>query len=913
MSVTLEHIFHDLIRTGNSSGDINLLRTKYIIQCIENNTLEEFERNLIGNKKISKIIKEDLLDFYKELNFKLTLKELWNMPTDFIKYIYDEYDSYVINKSEDNFIIRTEVARILRKINLLDEDDSILVKSKCFVTNVKNSTTLDTLFEICNSQNNLNKKEQEMLKNSDYPKSLNKSSKINYLSGDDADLNAYLYLKYNEKLDEITQIDDNGNTEIIAEYRNANKEVRSMKITNNKNEFEVELRKKNNKFLRIAKINITNFLYIHVEYRKKVMDVFFRHEILTEFFIQNFYKNNKHLEVDKADFFLFYNNFYQSSNFISNGNMIEKIYEFYKVYGRKNSARLLNLMKSMGNGSYLWCNTTSGFNPSVELCNKIKDDNSLNVLDKLEMYMKILNPIGPEDLALIAREPNNLSITIKIEYIFKLILNYIAERDDAYDLILGMTFIYKGKQVDITKYCDIIAVGLMCHEGFDIEYRTKVKSKYTFNENTIDISNVQNSIYKKKGLNTIVNTAKILFISRYFNWNNDRSIETNHIIIKNLISNEIIIPDYATENIHTKNMYEQGVNVHDTGRDSRTVNIAIEFLKMKFPSDDRILNYYDDFVQYVITNNLGEKLAPALGVNLETGINYVYNFPKDYNGGLLTHTHNKILTVSNFSSNIKLFFGKLWYFSETYEEQDLDEERLIAERKIIKSGLINALIRCNQNDFTDAAWSNVIKSRHDKLYTRYHVICFPGRLQNIVASVLDNRIKDSDGKLLSLEVYNYVEEEKTGPEEIIPENENLDEIGQYLVFFSQTLQDVKVDVPKFYSELYNYIHNLNNGQISKFAERRVNLNIPSVIYYTIMIANDKITPELSLVSDYEDMFDIQPYLDKYLQKEQEQWEEAHPEYMAKIEANRLKQKEIAEKRRKVMENQQNRIKTPKSP
>ncbi len=413
-------------------------------------------------------------------------------------------------------------------------------------------------------------------------------------------------------------------------------------------------------------------------------------------------------------------------------------------------------------------------------------------------------------------------------------------------------------------------------------------------------------------------------MSKYYKFDETHIKHTYKFIIKTLSTGEFVEPNYKAA--QRNDIYARGVGVHSDNRDEKTaraVNILIKSWNVK---DKEVFEpYYDEFVDYFSRLKSPQKdyVIAVLGKNPETGEEYKRK-SSDF-GGLLTANR---ISAGGTMIDPKELIARFWHFAETYEDDSLkgkskeEQERLRKlETEDIKNGLLGGLARSYNIDHTDED-IEIARKVNNVILAKGHVVCDPGKLQNMAVSTITGRLKDENGKYVHIDSFDVTKEEE---EEEMTTVYNLEDITTYLSpFINFTMYDEEMraeNVEQFYEKLFEYLYNLSQGNVLTFSA--TNLDPPAVVYYTIMMTGTgkdvEINPNLSLTDVFEDMFDISPYLQKYEASERQAWNEAHPEQVKAKEEARKKAQALQERARKVRERQERHRKyretgrTPSSP
>jgi hypothetical protein len=404
----------------------------------------------------------------------------------------------------------------------------------------------------------------------------------------------------------------------------------------------------------------------------------------------------------------------------------------------------------------------------------------------------------------------------------------------------------------------------------DIFFQAKIIARFQYIRNEI----LEDIIITLIGMNSGVNFNLPMHYNNYINieLNKDGSIEPYKRIAKLLLygrHEEFYIDNFAihilslslnedyfnhrrfVRRIIRNNNNDNSIDIHSGDRDEKTKELFEIFIGRWNPNKSDIEKYFNDFWEYTKTLLTNDRIILLRVLGVDENLNKITYNKGDF-GGLLS-------SYSLQGINPKEFLARFWYFASTYEDNtnDIEVERLNIKKSIM-SGLINAL----QNDTKN---SN-------------HVVCDPGKIQRIVISTLQGRIKDKLGNVIYIDdlIYN----EKSNDHHIVININNYNNVELCLKPFIDTLNGILTyNSNEFFKELFIYINNLYNGNVPGF-DKSI-LDPVYVIYYCIMMARTQdgieIKPELSLMSNYEDMFNINDYKRIYLNDDITEYENTHPE------------------------------------
>lgn len=274
------------------------------------------------------------------------------------------------------------------------------------------------------------------------------------------------------------------------------------------------------------------------------------------------------------------------------------------------------------------------------------------------------------------------------------------------------------------------------------------------------------------------------------------------------------------------------VDVHSFDRDKKTKK-AISLL-IEEPITKKEVNVnFEEFWQ--ARNNLSTEqknaLLRVLGVddNFREGNRIQGDF-----GGLLSGN----VTFYGINIDPKELIARFWKFASNKEY----------EKENLKLSVQLALIDSLQNDGKN----------------KNHVVCNPGKIQRLAVSILQGRLKDEKGKYIDIDGYlNNEDEDKNVNKEYI---ETYTAIEHYFNNFMSQIFSIEETRPKtvdqLITEILKYIQNLKDGFVPGYG--RVYLNPGYVMFYFTMIFVGKngyqVDPELSIASNYEDMFSVKEFV-----------------------------------------------------
>lgn len=327
------------------------------------------------------------------------------------------------------------------------------------------------------------------------------------------------------------------------------------------------------------------------------------------------------------------------------------------------------------------------------------------------------------------------------------------------------------------------------------------------------------------------------------------------------------------------NRYAGGINVHAEGRDQRTL-AAIQTLVASWnPEVAEIEQEFTHFWKAVgaLNTKLQKPLLRTLGVDINQ--EPVHQQSTHDFGGLLTGGDQAITLIHGghvLKINARELIARFWHFANAYipEADDITVApgaSLELVRDTIRTGIVNGLADGLQQDSK----------------TSSHVVCDPGKVQRLVVSTLQGRLKGADGKVVDVDDLGL---NKTAMKSAVVHDEaqvnhndqvqqpvhavqNLNEIGQYLQPFIDDLANTQPkDANEFFIHLFRYRDNLEVGNTSFFGGQPINLSSDSVVYYVRMmepaiwekgkmIVSAEINPEKSLMAQLGyDVFRVDDYL-----------------------------------------------------
>lgn len=279
--------------------------------------------------------------------------------------------------------------------------------------------------------------------------------------------------------------------------------------------------------------------------------------------------------------------------------------------------------------------------------------------------------------------------------------------------------------------------------------------------------------------------------------------------------------DQPTQNV---NIYSQGINVHSGKRDLKTkeaINLLIESWN---PTEKDVEKYFNKFWEERHSLNTKQKNALLRVLGVDDNLNLVES-GKDEFSGLMTGR----ITIFDINISPKEFIARFWRFAlKSNEPENL--------KLSIQMGLIDSL-------------------QTDK------VVCNPGKIQRLVVSALQGRLKKEDGTFVDIDGFSEEIIDKT------QEIQNINVIHHYIEPFIGQIFGIEELRPKNITELFDSIFEF----IFNMHKNGINLCSKVVIYYFIFVSIDKngisLNDKLSIASNYEDMFDVDDYKTLYLEKD----------------------------------------------
>lgn len=330
--------------------------------------------------------------------------------------------------------------------------------------------------------------------------------------------------------------------------------------------------------------------------------------------------------------------------------------------------------------------------------------------------------------------------------------------------------------------------------------------------------------------------------------------------------------------------YEIGINIHSSGRVGRTNEAIKTLIEYWNPTEDDISYYFSEFWKdlQLIKNKIKlEAILDTLGLNSNGSYRNIKN-TQSFNG--LLNGINGIVTLNNIKiAGIELI-ARFWHFACTYKPED--NEKIENEISNIKQAIFNNLEDGLEND------------ENKQLDYSEHVVCDDGKVQRLVCSTLQGRLKDKNGLYVDIDKLglNIVKNKKKLSNRIT----NLEIIHQYMQPFIamlnsqkeiensinksemfQGISDTSVGncIPKsaneFFRAVFEYIDKLESGKIAGFIGENIMLDIHKVVYYVRMmsptgIKNElDINPNTSIINtyselyNYPDLFQVEDYMSQF--------------------------------------------------
>uniref|UniRef100_A0A6C0AFS2 Uncharacterized protein n=1 Tax=viral metagenome TaxID=1070528 RepID=A0A6C0AFS2_9ZZZZ len=390
--------------------------------------------------------------------------------------------------------------------------------------------------------------------------------------------------------------------------------------------------------------------------------------------------------------------------------------------------------------------------------------------------------------------------------------------------------------------------------------------------------------YNPHFLEQIIKYILNFFSLRFFENNNFLVYSYNFLnifdtldILKDLNSLKgFIRPFLNNQNINNNTIYTQGVNVHNEQRDQKTENAIFQLYQTWIPNEKKIEKYFKKFEKYIKKLDLPEKKKNDLDRVIYGKDRKTTDF-----GGFLT----SCTIINGKRVEGKELIARFWRFILKYkEDENLSEIEIEKEIENLKHGFIMALLSSVNNNG--------------------NVVCDPGKKQRIVVAILQNRLK-ADGKFIKIDDYFEDEEDKTQEKQIeMIKDFNLihKHLKPFVNYYMYEEETRITNINDFFNKLFKYIHDISSSQ------SKVDLHVYYVVYYCVMLTMTEdgliINPNLSLCSNFEDMYDISNYLNIFLKKEEDEFDLQFPE----IKEKRIKKLENQEKIKNISEKMKERAK-----
>jgi len=397
--------------------------------------------------------------------------------------------------------------------------------------------------------------------------------------------------------------------------------------------------------------------------------------------------------------------------------------------------------------------------------------------------------------------------------------------------------------------------------------------EYYVNPNILNVPIIKN-IY--------THIAKIcLFLSKYQHLNTIIRLSIIQQLIKvgtstdfNQIISRILEREFFEAENEDENIYKQGKGVHDENRDELTTNCINVLLNSYNLSDEEVEKYFNLFWVYgmKLESKQKQSLLRVLGLdeNQKPAKRSVHDF-----GGLLT---SDIIVEGNIIK-AKRFIAYFWAFSETFIDETChkDKECIEREKDNIKYGVMKGLIDSLQDDRTQIQINNGLENSH--------VVCNPGKIQRLVTSTLQGRLKDKNGKYVYVDKILEQKDQEEVIEEVIEGEDqekavDVDFIKDYSKikdhlkdFIKQEILIEGLTLERFFIDLFIYVQSLES--------QNIHLSIPNVIYYLSMMGETMdglcIDPNISIISAFEDEFLIEDFKEKFLREDQIKFDFHNPQ------------------------------------
>ncbi len=264
-------------------------------------------------------------------------------------------------------------------------------------------------------------------------------------------------------------------------------------------------------------------------------------------------------------------------------------------------------------------------------------------------------------------------------------------------------------------------------------------------------------------------------------------------------------------------IYKQSIDVHHDNRDTKTelgVSLMIESQNL---SDDEAISEFNEFWEY--SKSLPEE-SKRIFFRVMGYDHNMNKYSKDIDfAGFLTED----VKIKDKNINPKVVLGNFWKFTKDYKSEN------------IKSALFSGIMSCYQKNVS--SWS---------------CVCNKGKLQYMTVSVLQGRISyhndNGEHVIFQVDDLNLFDTEQ------VDENLTPAEIYKKLLPFIQEVCDHirPKDANGLFKELFLFIDR-NNLNISLEDACRV------ISLYAETSNGFDVNPELSIVSNFENCFDLDEY------------------------------------------------------
>lgn len=408
------------------------------------------------------------------------------------------------------------------------------------------------------------------------------------------------------------------------------------------------------------------------------------------------------------------------------------------------------------------------------------------------------------------------------------------------------------------------------------------------------------SKYDPQFLEKIIKYILISFSLRFPQFNNMQFLYILNTIytFKDFDSLMKFIKQFLIAQNINNNIYTQGVNVHDEQRDQKTENAIFELYQTWNPNEKKIEKYFKKFEKYIEKLDLSENKKNDLDRVIYGKDRKTTDF-----GGFLT----SCTIINGKRVEGKELIARFWRFILKYKE---DEN--LSEKDNLKQNTSKKISKQLSDTETEKEIENLkhgfIMALLSSVNNQGNVVCDPGKKQRMVVAVLQNRLK-ANGKFIKIDDYFEDKEDKTQAKEIeMIKDFNL--IHKYLTPFVNYYMYEKetriININDFFNKLFKYIIDISENGSQNFG--KVDLHVYYVVYYCVMLTMTEdgliINPNLSLCSNFEDMYDISNYLNIFLKKEEDEFDLQFPE----IKEKRIKKLENQERLKNISEKMKERAK-----